>query len=596
MIGRRYPRSGSTRIRTWQRGCNMIDPLLSLAHSVQSNKGVFGVLLGSGVSRSAGIPTGWEVTLDLARRLAKLEDDDPGDNLEGWYIGKYGKSLDYSRLLDALARTQAERRRLLHDFFEATEDEREQGLKEPTEAHRAIARLVARGYVKVIVTTNFDRLMEMALNDEGVVPTVISTSDGAAGAAPMVHQRCVVLKLHGDYLDDRIKNTEAELATYDPVMSAYLDRVLDEFGFIICGWSGEWDPALRAAFERSPSRRYTTYWACNHPPGLKATNLITLRQAQVLTIKDADTFFTTIEEKVASLEELRAPGPLSVSAAVASLKRYIADPRQRVRLHDLLVNEINQVRRHLVAEFPTGGLSLPEAEFINEFRRRARGYETSTEILQHLFFHGGFWAEGEQQDVFTRGLQMIVPPDVESGIPAWLNMQKYPATLLLYAAGMGAIANGNFQMLKKLFSVNLRHLNREQNILEASSAAGVMVDGLAQILYGKPRRTPMSDYLAELLFPMATSFVSDPEFLFDTLEIMIALTHLDRAKDPSSEQWIPLGRFCWKHDTSPTARLFADADRENANWPPLKAGMFGGDIKRLQTVRAAFDVGLRRWH
>lgn len=572
----------------------MIDPLLSLAHSIQSNKGVFGVLLGSGVSRSANIPTGWEVTLDLAWRLAALEGDDPGDDLEGWYTGKYGEALDYSRLLNALAKTQAERRSLLHDFFEPTEDEREQGLKGPTEAHRAIARLVARGYVKVIVTTNFDRLMEMALTDEGVVPTVISTSDGAAGAAPMVHQRCVVLKLHGDYLDNRIKNTEVELATYDPAMNAYLDRVLDEFGFIICGWSGEWDPALRAAFERSPSRRYTTYWAGNQPPGPKAENLITLRQAQVLTIKDADTFFTAIDEKVASLEELRAPGPLSVSAAVASLKRYIADPRQRVRLHDLVVDEINRVRRHLVAEFPTGGLSLPEAEFIDEFRRRARGYETSTEILQHLFFHGAFWAEAEQQDVFARGLQMIVPSDVESGIPAWLNMQKYPATLLLYAAGMGAIANGNFQMLKKLFSANLRHHNQDWNILESSSAAAFMNKGLAQILYGQPRHTPMSDYLAKILIPMTVNFVSDPEFLFDTLEIMIALAYLDRLQDPASKQWIPPGRFCWKHETSPTTRLFSDADREGSAWLPLKAGMFGGDIKRFQAVRAAFDVAFMR--
>lgn len=35
----------------------MIDPSLSLAISVQSNPGVFALLLGSGVSRSAGMPT-----------------------------------------------------------------------------------------------------------------------------------------------------------------------------------------------------------------------------------------------------------------------------------------------------------------------------------------------------------------------------------------------------------------------------------------------------------------------------------------------------------------------------------------------------------
>ena len=43
---------------------------------------------------------------------------------------------------------------------EPTDAEREQGLKVATAAHRAIAQLVRDGYVRVIVTTNFDRLME----------------------------------------------------------------------------------------------------------------------------------------------------------------------------------------------------------------------------------------------------------------------------------------------------------------------------------------------------------------------------------------------------------------------------------------------------
>ena len=46
------------------------DPPIRLAFSMAENKGVFALLLGSGLSRSAGIPTGWEITLDLVRRIA----------------------------------------------------------------------------------------------------------------------------------------------------------------------------------------------------------------------------------------------------------------------------------------------------------------------------------------------------------------------------------------------------------------------------------------------------------------------------------------------------------------------------------------------
>jgi hypothetical protein len=43
----------------------MIEPVTSLAFSVYSGKGVYALLLGSGLSRAAQIPTGWEVTLEL---------------------------------------------------------------------------------------------------------------------------------------------------------------------------------------------------------------------------------------------------------------------------------------------------------------------------------------------------------------------------------------------------------------------------------------------------------------------------------------------------------------------------------------------------
>ena len=51
----------------------MIDPATALAFSLFENKGVYALLLGSGLSRAAQIPTGWEITLDLIRRTAALK-------------------------------------------------------------------------------------------------------------------------------------------------------------------------------------------------------------------------------------------------------------------------------------------------------------------------------------------------------------------------------------------------------------------------------------------------------------------------------------------------------------------------------------------
>jgi hypothetical protein len=54
----------------------MTEPSFSLAVSAQSNPGVYALLIGSGVSRSSGVPTGWEIVAELICRLSKLKGEE----------------------------------------------------------------------------------------------------------------------------------------------------------------------------------------------------------------------------------------------------------------------------------------------------------------------------------------------------------------------------------------------------------------------------------------------------------------------------------------------------------------------------------------
>ena len=233
------------------------DPLTQLSFSVHQNKGVFALLLGSGLSRAAGIPTGWEITLDLIRRVALAQGVEKQTDWADWYRKKTGQEPDYSALLEELGASPDERRSILHGYIEPTDEDREEGRKVPTAAHQAIADLIQSGHIRVVITTNFDRLLENALRERGVEPTVVASADSLEGAEPLTHTSCYILKLHGDYKDARILNTDAELSAYPEQYEVALDRILDEHGLIVCGWSGEWDHALRAAFLRAPNRRYT---------------------------------------------------------------------------------------------------------------------------------------------------------------------------------------------------------------------------------------------------------------------------------------------------------------------------------------------------
>jgi len=85
--------------------------------------------------------------------------------------------------VDQLAKSASERSQLLRPYFEPNEDERQRGLKQPTPAHKVIAHLVSEDYVRVILTTNFDRLLESALETEGVSATVLATPDSIDGSS-----------------------------------------------------------------------------------------------------------------------------------------------------------------------------------------------------------------------------------------------------------------------------------------------------------------------------------------------------------------------------------------------------------------------------
>lgn len=107
------------------------EPVLRLAISLHKNPGVYALLLGSGVSRAAGIPTGWEIVLDLIRKVAAVDGEEPQPDPETWYHQRFGEPPDYAKLLDRLTTTPAERMALLRSYFEPTEEEQEQGVKNP---------------------------------------------------------------------------------------------------------------------------------------------------------------------------------------------------------------------------------------------------------------------------------------------------------------------------------------------------------------------------------------------------------------------------------------------------------------------------------
>lgn len=579
----------------------MIDPLTSLAFAVYSNKGAYALLLGSGVSRSSGIPTGWEVVLDLIRKVASLEGEDCEPDPAEWFRGKNQTEPDYSQLLDGIAKTATERQQLLRGYFEPTVEEQEQGLKLPSAAHQAIARLVVSGHIRVILTTNFDRLTEKALEDVGISPTVISTVDQIAGSMPLVHSRVTIVKLHGDYLDTRIRNTESELTSYDAGLDGLLDRVLDEYGLIVSGWSGEWDIALRAAIKRCPTRRFTTFWATRSPLSEKAETLAKHRQAQIVQSKDADQFFEAIEEKVQALEDLAAPHPLSAKIAVATVKRYLVDPSAKIRLHDLVCDEKERLVLALNDPSFEADAQLQAGE---ELSKRLKKYHSLSDVLLSMVITGCFWDE-EAAPLWTSALQRVSDTGgMRAGLIYLIKFRHYPTLLFMYGAGVAAVASKKFRTLAAILVESTARTDGEEqkSLCEVIYPYSVLENELAVNVPGMGRSwTPISNHLHSALRGFFRDLLprdEDYDDAFDRFEYFLGLVHADLTHWGHNSGWYgPPGRHVWKEARLlPAKRLISRIEREIElsweKWPLVEAGLFGGSIDRAKTAKTNYDTFL----
>lgn len=587
----------------------MIDPLVSLAFAMHSSPGAYALLLGSGISRPAGIPTGWDLVLDLIHKIATMEGQDPGPDPAAWYASRYGHEPDYSRLLEQLARTPAERRQLLAGYFEPTDEEREQGLKVPTAAHHAIAELMARGNVRVVITTNFDRLLEQALEARGVSPVVLSTPDSIEGAPPLAHLANCVVKVHGDYLDTRIKNTEGELSDYDGRVNQLLDGVFDAFGLVVCGWSAEWDPALANAIERCKTHRFTTFWTSRGDMSERASHLSEVRRAQHVVIDDANSFFTGVVDRIIALDDIGSGHPLSPAIAVATMKRFLAEERYRIRLHDLVAEHSD--RAWNAAFSPGLPVEAGTLVDVDEFDRRLRFYESAVETLMTMAATGCYWGGPGHGDDWVSVLTRIgSPPNMGDGVVALLHFQLYPALLVLYACGIGALAAGNWPMLTRILKdpVHQSLYGSEplvRNIAPASVVSHELMNGVfikaGQLAPNNKRHTPSSDHLFDIVrnsVKDALPVDDDYAEAFDLFEYLFGLAYLSLTDDG---RWGPIGRFAWRargrEQSSPMKRVEDQISEMGTEWPLLVHGLFGGSLEKLKQVKAGYDelVQGRHW-
>lgn len=547
-----------------------MDATLRLAWSIHKNPGVYALLLGSGISQSVGVPTGWEVVQDLIRQLREISTE------------TLPESIGYDTLLEMIGRTQVERSVTLARYFEPNDEERRQGKKLPSRAHRAIAQLIKGGYIKVVLTTNFDRLLEIALEEIGVIPTVLRSDDMLEGAAPLRHSPATIVQLHGDYKDVRILNTVGELSSYSQVKNTFLDTVFSEYGLVVCGWSAKWDTALRDAIFRIKQRYYSTYWVEPYALSDNAQEVIRHRNADVITAS-SDDFFVDLQRKVEALAKLDQEHPLTVAVAVERVKRLLPFEETQIELEDLLRSEGEKAfQRFSRIEFRN-----PTARELDDYYKLClKRCLTEVEVPLNMATALCWYGKKQQTRILTSLMNRWgAPRDFQHEREP---LRKIPALLLLYAGGMSSLYRMNWNYLRALISEpRISSFIRLERSHVLSEVTKYRIFSREIYMHPFGRFEPMSERLNATLRTVFESYLpqdTDYDNLFDLFEMILAVI-----SNSSDFGWIPHNAAQLHYDNGYEylTEFWKRGGQRQERWGFLKT-FFQGDMTRLANALQAY--------
>lgn len=567
-----------------------------MAFAVYNSPGVYALLLGSGVSRAAEIPTGWEIVQDLIRQIAAAHDEVAPENPVEWYEERFGKEPRYDDLIAILGPKPSQRSATLRRYFEASEEELERNteMKRPTRAHRAIAHLIRDGCICVVLTTNFDRLLEGALGEIGIVPDVISTDNALQGARPPQHSRISIYKLHGDYRDESFKNIPGELEEYSDPCNDLLDRILDEYGLIVCGWSADWDAALRKALERAKARRYATFWSFYSEPSEVTQRLMQHRDAQLIGPISADELFVELHQAVEALRSYNRGHPLSVKVAVERTKKLMPGENTQIELEELFRSEVERAYTTFTSqdfESQLGDLvNRPTIAVVDMWKDILSLFPNVCEIPLNMAAALAWYGKPQQAAQIRYAMRRWIEKPTRKILA--LQWQYLPSLFLMYICGIAAVHRNNWAYLSAIFC-NIRGLEEEVN--KYLSVFDIVILKTMKAFadsQGSRGKIPLGMLIQDLLRPVFVPYLpSLTEYViaFDIFESLLAVLRLHETNKDSSYPYSVYGipqagaySVSSLRSHEHILEFWKSGGQQGADWGLLQAGLFDGDPQVLR--------------
>ena len=311
----------------------------------------FSMLLGAGASITSGVRTATDMINEWRKLLYDRSAN--GEGYQSWLRRQrwFEHEDEYSILFEEVFDQPAQRRVHIEECVKKAH---------PSWGYVYLTDLLAQRFFDVIFTTNFDDLINEAcyLYSSDLRP-IVAAHDSAVQGIRVTSSRPKIIKLHGDFLYDNIKNTLAELETLETNTKRKLRQFAQEYGLIVIGYSGR-DRSVMDTLDLllrdDDNYRQGVYWCIRKGDAVESDRLISLLRRERIYIVEVDGF----DEFMADLHKalgLALPKPVAQPFEMARdrARLFVENP---LRSHPVIGAHVNEVLRNISTPNPRVPLTL----------------------------------------------------------------------------------------------------------------------------------------------------------------------------------------------------------------------------------------------
>lgn len=492
--------------------------LINLIGRRSNNTPNFALLIGAGASASSGIKTASEMIAEWRRQL--YEESKSKKPFEEWLKDQdfYEDDEEYGILFEKLCDQRSQRRTYIEECVKDAK---------PSWGYIYLANIIAHNYFNVTFTPNFDDLLNEACCLYADLKPIVCAHDSAVIDIRITSARPKIIKLHGDFLYDSIKNTVRETETLEENMREKFKQFSREYGLVVIGYGGNDRSIIDILDTMLKSEGYFPnglYW-CIPKEGKvskKLDRLMRRENTYYVEIENFDEFMAELHEKLGLTlpDTVRDP----YKAITERLDTFIF-PKEKIE-HPIIKKDIAELGKQVkkFEQVVTGEVPIKEIKefdrlvpyrFLGDTESRNKNYEKALLYYEKALLQN----PNELQVMNFMVWSYICLEDFNKALEMSENMIRQDSSNF-----MGYRSKGR----------SLIHLNRLKDALTNYTQALSLTKRpgqIADILTGRSNALLIAGKWGEALSDEEKALRIDPESNVGIINKCIALKKLDRKEE-----------------------------------------------------------------